>query len=146
MDTGVQMPVLQGFLHGKEVKILRDTGCCGIVVCQQLVEDTHMVDMTQTLRLVDSTERPVPVAMVTIDSPYYCGSTNVWCMDNPLYDVIIGNIPGALSPDKPNLDFKRPSVATVETREQKRKALDKVKLVVPSALKDTVSQDEIREE
>jgi len=33
--------------------------------------------------------------MVELDTPYFSGRTKVLCMDNPVQDIIIGNIPGA---------------------------------------------------
>ncbi|XP_033758666.1 uncharacterized protein LOC117340982 [Pecten maximus] len=148
-QSGVPMPVLPGFVNGREVKVLRDTGCCGIVVQRQLVKDSQLLDMTQTLRLVDGTERQVPVANVVVHTPYFSGVTNVWCMDNPLYSVIIGNVPGAEPPDKPNKNFDQPStVAAVETRAQKQKetVLRKTQLRVAPSLKDVATHEELKKE
>jgi len=39
---------------------------------------------------------------VELDTPYFIGKTKVLCMDNPVQDIIIGNIPGA-SGVQPNL-------------------------------------------
>jgi len=39
---------------------------------------------------------------VESDTPYFIGKTKVLCMDNPVQDIIIGNIPGA-SGVQPNL-------------------------------------------
>ena len=33
--------------------------------------------------------------MVELGTPYFSGRTKVLCMDNPVQDIIIGNIPGA---------------------------------------------------
>jgi len=44
--------------------------------------------------LIDGTVRRVPVAKIEIDTPYYSGQVKAVCMRNPLYDVIILNIPG----------------------------------------------------
>ena len=43
-----------------------------------------------------------PTAMVELDTPYFIGKTKVLCMDDPVRDIIIGNIPGA-SGVHPNL-------------------------------------------
>lgn len=140
--VGNQMPVVQGHLNNHNVQVLRDTGCSGIVVRQQLVDQSQQLGMTQGLKLVDGTERCVPVAEVRISSPYFNGTTKAWCMDNPLYDVIIGNVPGAHPPDKPNLEYKQ-SVAIVETRAQKQKATEKRTLSVPTAVDDIAGQDDV---
>lgn len=39
---------------------------------------------------------------VSISSPYFEGTAEVWVMDNPIYDVIISNVPGAKSPGSPD--------------------------------------------
>jgi len=44
--------------------------------------------------LIDGTVRRVPVAEIEIDTPYYSGQVKAVGMRNPLYDVIIRNIPG----------------------------------------------------
>ena len=45
--------------------------------------------------LIDSTVRRTPVARIHISTSYYTGMTKAVCMNNPLFDVIVGNIPGA---------------------------------------------------
>jgi len=52
--------------------------------------------------LIDGIVKRYPTAMVELDTPYFSGKTKVLCMDNPVQDIIIGNIPGA-SGDHPNL-------------------------------------------
>jgi len=45
--------------------------------------------------LIDGIVKRYPTAMVELDTPYFSGRTKVLCMDNPVQDIIIGNIPGA---------------------------------------------------
>jgi len=52
--------------------------------------------------LIDGIVKRYPTAMVELDTPYFMGKTKVLCMDNPVQDIIIENIPGA-SGDQPNL-------------------------------------------
>ena len=51
----------------------------------------------------------LPLAMVEIESPFYTGTVKAVCMDHPLYDVTIGNIPGAT-------ELQEPSVGAAVTR------------------------------
>ena len=37
--------------------------------------------------------------VVELDTPYYRGTTKVLCMETPVQDIIIGNIPGARGTD-----------------------------------------------
>ena len=36
---------------------------------------------------------------IEIETPYYTGKVKAVCMENPLYDVIIGNVPGVSDED-----------------------------------------------
>jgi len=49
--------------------------------------------------------------MVELDTPYFIGKTKVLCMDNPVQDIIIGNIPGA-SNVQPNLANTKATVTS----------------------------------
>ena len=52
--------------------------------------------------LIDGIVKRYSTAMVELDTPYFSGRSKVLCMDNPVQDIIIGNIPGA-SGVHPNL-------------------------------------------
>jgi len=45
--------------------------------------------------LIDGIVKLYPTAMVELDTPYFSGKTKGLYMDNPVQDIIIGNIPGA---------------------------------------------------
>ena len=88
------MPVSDGYLNGKAVNVLRDSGCSTVVIRRDLVEDSQLTGAELRCILIDGTIRKVPVAKVTLDTKYFKGETEAVCMRNPLYDVILGNIPG----------------------------------------------------
>ena len=46
--------------------------------------------------MVDCTSRVLPKAKESIDTPYYKGEVLVLCLENPLVDLIVGNIPDAM--------------------------------------------------
>ena len=48
--------------------------------------------------LIDGTIKRFPTAIVDLDTPYLSGKVQVLCMDEPVHDVIIGNVPGAKDP------------------------------------------------
>ena len=97
--------------------MLRDTGCSGIVIRNCTVADgSFIVGKEQVCVLADGSKVTVPVAEVYIDSPYLKGRYEAQCMGNPVYDLIVGNVPGAKSPDE--MDQKWQANA-VETRQQK---------------------------
>ena len=62
----------------------------------------------------------VPVAKVFIDSPYASGEYEVWCMENPVFDLIIGEVDDARKPHDPDPFWKPQTVSAVETRQQVR--------------------------
>ncbi len=99
----------------------------------------------------------VPVALIKVDTPFFVGEVEALCMDTPLYDLIIGNIPGAFDPQKPNETWRpeRPvtmkktekvgkTVAAVETRSVAAKKDRPYKpLLVSESCGDTVSREEV---
>ena len=85
-----------GKLNGRPVKVLRDTGCTGMIVDRALVPDVMVIPGSSgSLQMVDHTLIDVPLANVYLDSPYYKGHCRVMCVSSPVYPVIIGNVRGA---------------------------------------------------
>ena len=86
-----------GKLNGRPVKVLRDTGCTGMIVDRALVPDVMVIPGSSgSLQMVDHTLIDVPccpvLANVYLDSPYYKGHCRVMCVSSPVYPVIIGNV------------------------------------------------------
>jgi len=90
------MPVAEGLVNGKKVSVLRDSGCPSAVVKRELVDS--LSGKVQTCVLVDGTIRKFPVATVFIETPFYTGEIEALCAEYPVYDLIIGNIPGVKEP------------------------------------------------
>lgn len=113
-----RMPVSQGKVNGHVVTLLRDTGCSGVVIKRDLVSDDQLNGKTQLCILIDGTKLTAPVANVFIDTPYYTGNVEAWCMNNPVYDLVLGNIEGARLPGEPDPQWTL--AQAVRTRAQKR--------------------------
>lgn len=111
-----QMPTAKGYLEGKLVTILRDTGCNTVVVKRSLVPDSKLTGSIRTIRLLDQSTKSLPEAEVCIDSPFFKGQVLAVCMENPLYEVVLGNVTGVLS-DTPHIPKpeERPRSALVRT-------------------------------
>jgi len=92
------MPVADGLLEKQPVGVLRDTGCSTVVVRRSLIPKENLTGQEERCVLIDGTVRRTPVAQFCSDTPYFSGTTTAVCMKNPLYDVTIGNIPGATDP------------------------------------------------
>ena len=137
------LPVSDGYVEGKRVSVLRDTGCSGIVVRRCLVPEENMTGKFQVCTLADNSKIEVPIAHVHMDTPYLTGEFSVWCMESPVYDLILGNVEGARSPGNPDPQWG--SVNAVETRNQRRVKNQKpVKWKVPEIVKDDVSPEDFQ--
>ena len=71
---------------------------------------------------VDHTLKRAPVAKVEVDTPFYVGTVEALCLQDPLFDLIIGNVPGARRSDDPNPAWG--VVTAVATRAQARSVKD----------------------
>ena len=118
------MPIVDGFLGDSKVKVLRDTGSSCCVVRSTLVRDDQLTGEFRQCKLIDGTEREFEVAVVQVDTPYFRGELKCLVMANPLWDLIIGNVPGARKPDDPDTTPVATSAA-VETRSQTKKQKQK---------------------
>jgi len=74
---------------------MRDTGSTTCVVKKSLVKPEQMTGSYELCMRFDGIVKRYPTAMVELDTPYFIGKTKVLCMDNPVQDIIIGNMPGA---------------------------------------------------
>ncbi|XP_069138852.1 uncharacterized protein [Argopecten irradians] len=138
------MPVVEGLVGNQLVTVLRDTGCGGVVLKRSLARPDQMTGESRTCTLADGSTLQVPIAMVEIDTPYYEGSVIAWCMETPVYDLIVGNIEGARLPGEPNYLWNRgrSSVNAEQTRAQKREEGKPYKpLKVPEALGEVLPED-----
>ena len=79
--------------------VLRDTGSTTCVVKSSLVKPEQMTGSHELCMLIDGVVKRYPTAVVELKTPYYTGTAKVLCMDSPVQDIIIGNIPGALGAD-----------------------------------------------
>jgi len=94
--TNGRMAVREGKLGDQTVSVLRDGGCSTVVVKRSLIDDDRLTGAEENCISIDGTVRKVPVAEVHLVTPYFTGRVKAVCMRNPLYEVIIGNIPGVI--------------------------------------------------
>jgi hypothetical protein len=88
------LPVTKGVVDERPVEVLRDTGCSTVVIRRSLVRPGCYTGKTISCVLIDGTVRKVPEAEIQVETNYFAGTVKALCMNNPLYDLIIGNIPG----------------------------------------------------
>ena len=78
--------------------------------------------------MIDESTQRYPLAMVEIDCPFFTGKTEALCMDDTLYDLVIGNIDGSKLPDMSHF----PSAAVTRAQANQEKAY--WKLYVPEQI------------
>ncbi|CAC5415002.1 unnamed protein product [Mytilus coruscus] len=122
----IKMPVAKGKLGDRVVTVLRDTGCNGVVIKKSLVSIDCFRDDYQTCILADGSSVKVPIAIITIDSPYYQG-----------------NIDGAREPYDPDIS---PLVSVVTRQQAKQRDNPYPKLKVSGIIKDVSLEDIEREQ
>ena len=126
----LKMPVVKGRVGEKTVDVLRDTGCSGIVVKKNLVSEDQFTGDFNVMLLIDNTARKVAIARITVDTPYLKGQVEAQCLPDAIYDLIIGNVPGARPADEPDPTWQE--ACAVTTRSQAKKDGVVSPLKVPS--------------
>ena len=94
-----RLPTAIGTVNGKEIRVLRDTGCTGVVVRRSLVSDGQMLNKQSGVTLINNYNQRCPMARINIDCPFFRGTTDALCIDDPAHDLVIGNIEGSEFPD-----------------------------------------------
>ena len=72
-------------------------GCSGVVKKEFVAEDQYTGEYNHMV-LIDGTVRKVPVA----NTPYLTGIVEAQCLPHAIYDLVIGNVPGARAADDPS--------------------------------------------
>ena len=114
-----RLPTAIGTVNGKEIRVLRDTGCTGVVVRRSLVSDGQMFNKQSGVTLINNYKQRCPMARINIDCPFFRGSTNALCIEDPAHDLVIGNIEGSKFPDITH--FSSGVVKNKQSRKGRRK-------------------------
>ena len=81
--------------------------------------------------LIENTARKVPIARIYVDTPYLKGHVEAQCLSDPIYDLIIGNVPDARDAQNPDPGWQE--ACAVTTRSQAKKKDERTALKVPSS-------------
>ena len=87
-----RLPTAEGTVNGRKVEVLRDTGCTCCTVKRSLVSDDQLIGKESYVTLIDETTQRYPLAVIDVDCPFFTGKTEALCMEDTLYDLVIGNI------------------------------------------------------
>ena len=143
------LPICEGLLDGQVVHVLRDIGCTSIIVKKSLVSPSQMTGKQMQIRMLCG-YIIAPSAVVKIDSPYFIGTIEALCIEEPPQgvDIIIGNIPGARDPYNPYKNWSHTTlIVTTRLQEKSEKEKSTFKLLkVPDSVNGNVGPEEIREE
>ena len=123
-----RLPTAQCTVNGKKVIALRDTCCTGCVVRRSLVSSDQLLGKESDVTLIDESTQRYHLAMVEIDCPFFTGKTEALCMDDTLYDLVIGNTDGSKLPDMSHFS------AAAATRDQANQEKANRKLNVPDQI------------
>ena len=90
------LPVMSGKVGNKNVEVLRDSGCNGMIVERKLFY------WKSGLHDDGKSNANTSIARIEVDTPFYTGTIKALYMKDPRFDFIIGNVPGARKPNDPN--------------------------------------------
>ena len=85
------MPTAEGTVNGRKF-FLRDTRCRCCTVKRSLVSYDQLIGKESYVTLIDETTQRYPLAVIDVDCPFFTGKTEALCMEETLYDLVIGNI------------------------------------------------------
>ena len=127
VDAKDKLKLVNGKVGKRCVEVLRDTGCTGVLIKRDLVnqgeptgEKGYVATFDKTLLIT------VLIAKIQVDTWYYVGEVEALCVQEPVADLNIGNITGAREADNPDPEWKL-ATATI-TRAQARQG-DNVKVL-----------------
>ena len=120
-----RLPTAEGTVNGKKVEVLRDTGCTCCTVKRSLVSDDQLIGKESYVTLIDETTQKYPLAVIDVDCPFFTGKTEALCMEDTLYDLVIGNIDRSKLPDMSHFSA---AAVTRSQAKQSEKAYRKLKV------------------
>ena len=88
------LSLMKGLIGDQVVTVLRDTGSTGVMVKADLVHPSQFTGRNQKLMMVNSRLEESPAAWIQVDTPVFSGYVQALSLLNPIYDLVIGNIPG----------------------------------------------------
>lgn len=137
-----KMPVVYGEIRGQRVSVLRDSGSTTALVRRSLVRNEELTGKSSAIIMIDRREKWLPEAEIEVSTPYYSGKLKVKCMENPLYDLILGNIAGVRKVNDPDHNWKTQRKWGEERRDQLENEREEPVGIVSTVM----ARDEIRED
>ena len=123
---------------------MRDSGATGCIIKQDLVIPRQYTGEKIDLIKIDGTEVVVPAAEIDVDTPFFQGKVKAAVLEQPIYDLIIGNIPGVRN--CASTDVGTQTVAAVVTRQAAQRELQRVKPLTVMSISHVINRKEVKEE
>jgi len=89
LATECQLPTVTGQVNGRDVSVLRDTGCTTAVIRKDLVTGEQRTGQYKCYRMIDGSIGRAEVAVVDVDSPVYTGRVECLCLRSPTCDLVM---------------------------------------------------------
>ena len=86
------------------------------------MDETDFTGETGHIMTEDRTIKRTPMAKVEVDTPFSVGTVEALCLQEPFFDLIVGNVPGARRSDDPKPEWG--VVTAVATRAQAQSGKD----------------------
>ena len=83
------LSVMSGKVGNKNVEVLRDSGCNGVIVKRELVDEADFIGKVGCIMMVNRTLIRTPYARYKVDTPFYIGTVEAMCMKDPLLDLLL---------------------------------------------------------
>jgi hypothetical protein len=107
LEQQMGVPQVIGKLVGHGlVRVVRDTGCTGVIVREDLCPRDSFTGDSGSCTMIDGSVKVAPIVMVQLDTPFFKGRVRAIAMSSPIFDVIVGNIPGARNASDPDFLWK----------------------------------------
>ncbi|GFN98226.1 hypothetical protein PoB_002473200 [Plakobranchus ocellatus] len=91
----LRVPILRGEIRGREVDMMRITGCEGVFVRKKLVEVGQLIGESCLLIRIDDTVLLSEKAVVNLRTPSLSIEVKALCVPNAICNVILENVEGA---------------------------------------------------
>jgi len=89
-----RLATTSGLVNGRNLSVLRDTGCTTAVIRRELVTDEQQTGTFKCYRVPEGSMGRAETAVVDVESPIFTGRLECLCISSPVCDLIIGNVPG----------------------------------------------------
>ena len=90
-----------------------------------MISDHQLIGKESDVTLIYETTQRYPLAVIDVDCPFFTGKTEALCMEDTLYDLVIGNIDGSKLPDMSHFSA---AAVTRSQAKQSEKAYRKLKV------------------